>query len=161
ESVSELAELAAAAELGFRFQITAADAPHESNERLHRPRNGARQGECQRNRRKHSNCCGGRRKCLRTPYIADKVRFRGDHTDYPDQVLTHAKRRGRAEVFGPVVAELEAMERFGLRRGEAFWLQIRAVGINERIARVREREEFRVLVLSRYAASIRVREENF
>jgi hypothetical protein len=120
ESVGELAELAAAAELGFRFQIAAADALHEPDERLHRPRHGARQRERQRHGREHCHCRRGQRERLRAPHVADKVRFRGDDADHPDQVLTHAKRRGRAEVFGPVMAELEAMERFAIRRGEVF-----------------------------------------
>jgi hypothetical protein len=75
-------------------------------------RHGAGQCERQPNGREHRCRRRGQRERLRTPHIADKVRFRGDHANHPHQVVTHAKRRGRAEVFGPVMAEFEAMERF-------------------------------------------------
>ena len=89
-----------------------------------------------------------------------KSAFGRDHADHPDQIVTHAERRGRAEVFGPVVAELEAVERLTIGRGEVFRLQIRAVGINQWIARVREREELGGFALSGYPASIGVREQD-
>src|SRR5262249_56211797 len=86
--------------------------------------------------------------------IADEVGFGRDHTDHPYQIVPHAERRRGTEVCRPVVTELEAVERPRGGRAEAFRFQIRAVGIDQWIARVREGEELGGLALAGYAASI-------